>query len=208
MAAPVTVVVGLRRPRAGDPTVEVELDSGERLRVHDRRLPEHGVAVGASLDPDTRSALVRAGAADAAERRSLGLIARRPRSRAELSRRMAGWGLPRDDAARVLERLQGMGVLDDAALAATVVSSRRAHAYGRLRIEFDLARLEVDPVVSATLAETSAAAEVDRARAALGSRYAVRTRDPAELRRAAQFLARRGFDGDTVAAALGVDEAC
>jgi regulatory protein len=202
------VVVGLRRPRAGDPTIEVELDSGERVRVHDRRLPEHGLAVGAALDTARRAALERAGAADAAERRSLGLIARRPRSRAELSRRMAAWGLPAEDAARVLGRLQGMGVLDDTALASAVVSSRRARAYGRLRIESDLARLEVDPGVSAALAETSAAAEVDRARAALGSRHPGGTRDPADLRRAAAFLARRGFDGDTVAAALGFDDTC
>ncbi|HEY8859289.1 MAG TPA: regulatory protein RecX [Gaiellales bacterium] len=203
-----TVIVGLRRPRAGDPSVEVELDSGERVRVHDRRLPEHGLAVGAALDPASHAALVRAGAADAAERRSLGLIARRPRSRAELSRRMRGWGIPREDAAQVLERLRGMGVLDDAALASAIVSSRRARSYGRLRIASELARLEVDPDVSSALAETSAYAEVDRARAALGSRYSAHTGDPADLRRAAQFLSRRGFDADTVAAALGVDDAC
>lgn len=200
-------VIGLRRPRAGDPTVEVELESGERLRVHDRRVPEHGLAVGASLDPATRAALERAGAADAAERRSLGLIARRPRSQAELSRRLAGWGIPPQDAAQVLERLRGMGMLDDTALASAVVSSRRARAYGRLRVESDLARLQVDPEVSAELAATSAGAEVDRARAALGSRDEPDTRDPAALRRAAAFLARHGFDGDTVAAVLGFDDA-
>jgi regulatory protein len=203
-----TVVVGLRRPRAGDPTVEVELESGERLRVHDRRVPEHGLAVGASLDAATRSALERAGAADAAERRSLRLIARRPRSRAELARRMAGWGLRADEAAQVLERLGAMGVLDDAALASAVISSRRAHAFGRLRIESDLARLDVDPHVRAALATTSAGAELDLARAALASRHVPATRTPADLRRAAAFLARRGFDGDTVAAALGFDDTC
>lgn len=203
-----TVVVGLRRPRVGDPTVEVELESGERLRVHDRRVPEHGLAVGASLDAATRSALERAAAADAAERRSLRLIARRPRSRAELARRMAGWGLRADEAAQVLERLGAMGVLDDDALASAVISSRRAHAFGRLRIESDLARLDVDPDVRAALATTSAGAELDLARAALASRHVPATRSPADLRRAAAFLARRGFDGDTVAAALGFDDTC
>jgi regulatory protein len=203
-----TVVVGLRRPRAGDPTVEVELESGERLRVHDRRVHEHRLAVGASLDAATRSALERASAADAAERRSLRLIARRPRSRAELARRMAGWGLRSDEAAQVLDRLRSMGVLDDAALASAVISSRRARAFGRLRIESDLARLDVDPDTRAALASASAGAELDRARAALASRHVPATHTPADLRRAAAFLARRGFDGDTVAAALGFDDVC
>jgi regulatory protein len=201
-------VVGLRRPRAGDPTVEVLLESGDRLRVHDRRLAEHCVAVGAFLDPAALAALERAGAGDAAERRALRLIARRPRSHAELARRLEGWGVPPDDAAGVLGRLRGLGVLDDAALATAVVSSRRAHAYGRLRIEADLARLEVDPAVCAPVVSASAATEADRAREALQARRAPATRDPADLRRAAAFLARRGFDGDTVAAVLGVDDGC
>jgi regulatory protein len=207
VAATVTVV-GLRRPRAGDPTIEVVLESGDRLRVHDRRLAEHGLAVGAFLDPAALAKLERADAADAAERRALRLIARRPRSRSELARRLEGWGLGADDAARVLERLRGMGVLDDAALAAAVVSSRRAHAYGRLRIEADLNRLEVDPAVGDPVAATSAETEADRARQALHARRAPVTRDPADMRRAAAFLSRRGFDGDTVAAVLGFDDAC
>jgi regulatory protein len=201
-------VVGLRRPRAGDPTVEVLLESGDRLQVHDRRLSEHGLAVGAFLDPAALAALERAGAADAAERRALRLIARRPRSYAELTRRLEGWGLAADDAARVLDRLRGMGVLDDAALATAVVSSRRAHAYGRLRIEADLARLEVDPAVCAPVVATSAETEADRAREALQARPVPAKRDRADLHRAAAFLARRGFDGDTVAAVLGVDDDC
>ncbi len=207
MAATGTVV-GLRRLRPGDPTVEVVLESGDRLRVHDRRLPEHGLAVGVLLDPAALEALERAGTADAAERRALRLIARRPRSRAELARRLEAWGLAPDDAARVLERLERIGVLDDAALAAAVVSSRRAHAYGRLRIEADLTRLEVDPAAGDPVAATSAETEADRARQALQARRVPATRDPADLRRAAAFLSRRGFDGDTVAAVLGFDDAC
>jgi regulatory protein len=163
--------------------------------------------VGAALDPAARAALERAGAADAAERRALRLIGRRPRSRAELARRLAGWGLAPEDAEQVLERLQGMGVLDDTALAAAVVSSRRARAYGRLRIESDLARLEVDPAVLAPVAATSAEAEATRARAALDGRHLRPSRDPADMRRAAAFLARRGFDAETVAGVLGFDAA-
>jgi regulatory protein len=200
-----TTVVGLRRPRVGDPTVEVVLEGGERLVIHDRRLSEHGLMVGATLDAVARAALERAGAADAAERRALRLIARRPRSQIELARRLGEWGLAADDAAGVLDRLAAMGLVDDGALAAAVVSSRRASAYGRLRIESDLDRLEVDPAAGASVAATSAEAEVERARLALDSRRIPDRGDPAAVRRAATFLTRRGFDAETVATVLRLD---
>jgi regulatory protein len=197
-------VAGLRRPRPGDPTVEVLLASGERIRVHDRRLAEHGLAVGTGLDPVTSAALRDAGRADAAERRALRLIAVRPRSRAELARRMAEWGLSEAAAATVLERLTAIGAVDDGVLAAAVVSSRRAHAYGRLRVDADLERLGVDPAARA-VAATDAGDEAERARRALAARGAPDPGDPAGLRRAADYLQRRGFDAETVAAVLGLD---
>ncbi|HEY3766750.1 MAG TPA: RecX family transcriptional regulator [Gaiellales bacterium] len=198
-----TTIVGLRRTRAGGPTVEVVLDSGERLRVHDRRLGEHGLCTGTTLAPATYEALQTAGRLDTAERRALRLIAVRPRSRSELRRRLGEWGLGETDSAAVLERLAAIGLVDDDALAAAVVSIRRADAYGRLRVGFDLDRLGIDEETGAGHTATSAADELDRARRALRGRHAPDARDPASLRRAAAFLARRGFDADTVAAALG-----
>jgi regulatory protein len=197
-------VAGLRRPRPDDPTVEVLLGSGERLRVHDRRLAEHGLAVGDELDPAACAALRDAGRADGAERRALRLIAVRPRSRAELARRMGEWGLSEADVSAVLERLAAIGAVDDDVLAAAVVSGRRAHAYGRLRVDADLERLGVDPAARA-IAETDAGDEVERARRALDVRGAPGRGDPAGLRRAAGFLHRRGFDPETIAAVLGMD---
>lgn len=197
-------VAGLRRPRAGDPTVEIRLASGERLRVHDRRLAEHALAVGDELDPAAGAALREAAKADAAERRALGLIAVRPRSRAELARRMGEWGLSEAAAGAVLERLSAIGAVDDGVLAAAIVSSRRAHAYGRLRVDADLDRLRVDPAARAA-ARTDAGGEIERARRALAARGAPDPADRAGLRRAAAYLGRRGFDADTVADVLGLD---
>jgi SOS response regulatory protein OraA/RecX len=104
----------------------------------------------------------------------------------------------------VLERLSAIGAVDDGVLAAAVVSSRRAHAYGRLRIDADLERLRVDSEARG-VAQSDAGDEAERARRALGARGAPDPRDPAGLRRAAAYLQRRGFDPDTVAAVLGLD---
>jgi regulatory protein len=200
-----TTVVGLRRPRTGEPTVEVVLASGERVRVHDRRVVEHGLGAGVALGPAAEAALRSAAVVDAAERRALRLIARRPRSRTELDRRLGEWGLGPADAAGVLERLGSVGLVDDDALAGAVVSARRADGYGRLRIRHDLGRIGIDGPTTAAHAATTAEAEVERARAALGARRAPATDDAAGVRRAAGYLARRGFDADTVAAVLGLD---
>jgi regulatory protein len=174
------------------------------VRVHDRRLAEQGLAVGDELDQSACAALREAGRADEAERRALRLIAVRPRSRAELARRMGEWGLSEAATGAVLERLAAIGAVDDGVLAAAVVSSRRAHAYGRLRVDADLERLRVDAAARA-VAETDAGAEVERAHRALQARGAPDPRDPAGLRRAAGFLHRRGFDPDTIATVLGID---
>jgi regulatory protein len=200
-----TPVLGLRRLRAGDPSVEVVLGSGERLRVHDRRVAEHGLHAGAVLGPEAGETLRAAARADAAERRALRLIGRRPRSRAELERRLGEWGLPEADAAGVIGRLAAVGLVDDDRLAGAVVAARRADGYGRLRVRHDLDRIGIERETTAAHAATTAADELDRARAALGSRRAPGTDDPAGVRRAAAYLARRGFDADTVAAALGLD---
>jgi regulatory protein len=201
----VTTVIGLRRPRAGEPTVEVMLGSGERLRVHDRRVVEHGLHAGAALDPECEENLRAAAAADAAERRAVRLIGRRPRSRAELARRLGEWGLSEAQAEGVLGRLATLGLVDDDALAGAVVSARRADGYGRLRVRHDLDRLGIGRETTSAHATTTTQAELDRARSALASRRAPDASDPAGVRRAAAFLARRGFDADTVSAALGLD---
>jgi regulatory protein len=117
---------------------------------------------------------------------------------------MGEWGLSEPAAATVLERLAAIGAVDDGVLAAAVVSSRRAHAYGRLRVDADLERLRVDPEARA-VAQADAGDEAERARRALSARGAPEPGDPAGLRRAAAYLQRRGFDPDTVAAVLGLD---
>jgi regulatory protein len=200
-----TAVVGLRRPRAGEPSVDVVLESGERLQVHDRRVVEHCLHAGAALDLAAVAALRTAAVVDAGERRALRLIGRRPRSRAELDRRLGEWGLSEADSAAVLDRLTAVGLVDDDALAGAVVSARRADGYGRLRVGHDLDRLGIGRDMAAVRAETTAEAELERARAALGARRAPGTADAGGVRRAAAYLTRRGFDADTVAAALGLD---
>jgi regulatory protein len=196
-------VTAIRRRRAGDPAVDVVLDSGESMRVHDRRVGEHRLSVGAELAGPGLDALRRAAAFDAAERRALRLIGRRPRSTAELRSRMETWGVDEVTAAGVVERLGELGQIDDHRLAAAVAESRRSNGYGRLRTADDLARLAVDDAAAETALSELPDDERGDAERALRRRFGPPPYDDRTARRATGFLARRGFDLDAVAAAIG-----
>ena len=187
--------------------VAVGMESGEAIRIHVRRMNCVWLSVGEQVDAARLASLKMWAAADAAEQRALRLLATRGRSRTELRGRIAGWGVDAASAEEVLERLVACGAVDDAALAESVVASRRRTGHGRLRIRADLERLAVDQTASgAVLADDEGdEGELARARRELDRRYGGRPTDRRDLARAAGHLARRGFDAETVSAALGLD---
>jgi regulatory protein len=197
-------VTTIRRRRPGDSAVDVVLDSGDVVRVHDRRLVEHRLSPGMTLGAAGVHALRQAAAADAAERRALRLIARRPRAEAELRARMAGWGVDAVTATGVLERLAELGQVDDRRLAVAVTEARHEQGYGRLRTAHDLARLAVDEPAAAEALETLPEDERPAAERIARRRFGPPPYDDRTARRAAAFLARRGFDAEVVAAAVGL----
>jgi regulatory protein len=196
-------VTAIRRRRPGDPAVDVVLDSGESIRLHDRRVAEHRLSLGARLAGPGLDSLRRAAAFDDAERRALRLLASRPRSAAELRIRMAQWGIDDVTAAGVLERLTDLGQVDDRRLAAGLAESRHAQGYGRRRTRAELARLAVDDPVAESALAVLPDDEVPDAVRAVERRFGAPPYDDRTARRAAGFLARRGFAPDAVAAAVG-----
>jgi regulatory protein len=198
-----SVVTGIRRVGSGW-AIEVSLDSGERLRLDERRLLDQELAPGIDLERACLFRLREWQRIDGAERRLLRLLARRPRSRSELAQACTRFGLGGEDSNALLDRLAGAGLIDDAALARRLADQRQASGHGRLRIAHELRRLGIDPA-SAGAGEDDGG-ELARARAELQRRFG----DPSSLdrrarMRAAGHLSRRGFDADTVAEALGLD---
>lgn len=138
------------------------------------------------------------------------LLSRQDYSAAELERRLLRRALPAHEAARVIGRLEELGLLDDARYAAAYVRSRRG-SQGPLRVRQELLRRGVaEERIEAALAAEGSDDPVDTA-AALLQRHAWRfdaleSDDPGAARsarrRALAFLARRGFEPDVVHAAL------
>jgi regulatory protein len=127
----------------------------------------------------------KAEAVDAAAR----LLKHGDRSRAELEERLEGRGLEADAVSDALETLERVGALDDARTAALRAAALAGRGYGDawIRAELERRRLPVDDAIADLEPERDRASQI----------VAAQGGGPATAR----YLARRGFDEDTVEAA-------
>jgi regulatory protein len=193
--------------RSGGAAVSVQLRSGERYVISAVNLSALGLAGGDPVDAATAERLASAAAEWRAERSLLRLLARRPRSQAEIERRLTGWDISAEAAHRLLRRLADAGLVDDDRMAHDVSDSLRRRGHGSLRAAYDLERLGVADGASAATVQDHEAADSDIAREVLVSRFGEGPYDPPTMRRAAGLLARRGFDEQTIEQLLGYDGA-
>jgi len=193
--------------RSGGADVSVQLRSGERYVISVLSLSALGLAGRDPVDATTLAQLESAAAEWRAERTLLRLLAKRPRSQAEIERRLTGWNVPAEAAQRLLRRLADAGLVDDDRMAQDLSDSLRRRGHGSLRAAHDLERLGVaDGPVSAAVHDHEAA-DTDIAREVVLTRFGEGPYDPPTLRRAAGLLARRGFDEHTIEHVLGYDDA-
>lgn len=136
--------------------------------------------------------------------RALALLVRREHSRKELTRKLVERGIERDAALAAVDRLTSDGWQSDARFAEMLVRSRVAQGQGPVRIRAELGTHGLgQEMVETALAGfegdwTQAARELAQRRFGAGLASA----DTAQRRKAADFLYRRGFDGEAVRLAL------
>lgn len=221
MAAPRPTIKKIepRRPRGlrvlihldtGDEPFEITLEALERSRL----------GVGDPLPPDARRELLEADADVRVREAALNLLSYRARTRRELKTRLRQKSY---DPARIdacLDRLEQKGLLDDTAVAAAFVRDRLRHRpRGKARLASELRAKGLDPDTAlATIDqvfEDEGASDIDLAlETAEGwiRRQGVKLvtalggdpgpeRDKAR-RRLHGYLARRGFRGDALGAAM------
>ena len=128
----------------------------------------------------------------------LRLLTARSRTRAELAGQLAKRGYPDDVSNRVLDRLAGVGLVDDTDFAEQWVGSRRANATKSKRaLVAELHTKGVDnDVIDTVLAGLDDGAERDRAALLVRARLrreALGDDDTRVSRRLAGMLARRGY---------------
>jgi regulatory protein len=145
----------------------------------------------AALDPE------RAASRDAAHAAALRLLTSQARTRVELARRLADRGYEPAAVAGALERLERVGLVDDAALAAAVAERRAEQGLDAPAIALELRDRGVDPDLAAAAAAAAVPADERsaRCRQVAEARLAqLAGLDRATtLRRLAGYLARRGY---------------
>jgi regulatory protein len=129
----------------------------------------------------------------------LRLLTGRARTRAELSAQLAKRGYPDEVRDGVLDRLAGVGLIDDAGFAEQWVESRRSRAgKGKRALAAELHTKGVDnDVITKVLAGIDAGAERERAEQLVQAKLRRENLDGDQTRvarRLVAMLARRGYD--------------
>lgn len=155
----------------------------------------------------------RANPIEAAREAALRLLEHTRRTRGDLARRLRQRDFDEATIDAVLERLAGVGLVDDVEYARAFLAERWGRrAAGWRRLEADLRKKDVAPAdIAAARArleqETGGADEVTLARRVLAqSARRMAKLEPRQRRqRIWALLARRGFDGDVIQQALRED---
>lgn len=185
--------------------VSVYLDGDFAFGLHRDLVLDRGLRKGQTLDVATQEALLADDARLRARAAALAYLVSRARTRREVADRLRRDDVPETVVDEVLAWLSERGYLDDDAYARQYAESRRrAQGLGPQRIRQELRRRGIDAdtageAVGETFDDPDATA--DDALAVARKRLPTLLREPDARKRTRKlydYLARRGFDGDTV----------
>ena len=195
------------QPRSPD-RVDVHVDGERRTSLAAELVLSERLRTGDEVDEARLAELEGRDQRWRARDAALTLLSYRPRSAAELRRRLARKGFEAEVVEACVDGLGDLGVVDDAAFAEGFVRDRvRLRPHGRRRLRQELRAKGVDDETASAaideVMEGEDASDLDLARAA-AARWRPRAgEEPGRARRRLfAFLARRGFGGDAIRAVL------
>jgi regulatory protein len=203
-ASRITGIVPSRR----DPTrVSIRVDGRAVATLSGRHIADLGLHIGQAWDGDLAAVVADAAEFEKAMKRAMNRLGARALSRRQLGRKLADLGFAEAVRDRVLDRLQELHLLDDDALARSVVRDVLARKpAGRRFLQQKLFQRGVDRAVAdraidevlGEVDQAQAATELARRRLRSLQRFDAQT----QKRRLYGLLARRGFGGDTIDAVM------
>jgi len=188
--------------------VEIHLDGEFRCLLPESIANGAGLLTGMEIDEERIVALETSGVEESVREAALRLLGHRARSRAELRKRLIGRNYPPPAVEACIERLAAAGLLDDERFAHDVVVDRLRHKpKGRSGLRRDLLLKGIDPATAERVVRQvvtdEGETELSLARAA-ARKFRSRPGEPslAMRRRLGQFLQRRGFSSESIAAVV------
>ena len=141
-----------------------------------------------------------------ATQRALGLLTRREHSRKELTRKLTSRGMDAAEVEVAVANLTRDGWQNDARFAESLVRARVSGGYGPMRIRLELATHGLDREAIAAALDSFHGDWAEIASDLVRRRYGpVAALNLAQQRKAADFLARRGFDSASIRSAIRSD---
>lgn len=138
--------------------------------------------------------------------RALGLLVRREHSRKELGRKLKAKGLDAEAVDAAVSRLAEEGWQDDTRFAETLVRNRANTGYGPLHIRAELGTHGLSGEQIEAAMATFEGDWAENARELVCRRFGeAGPQELAQRRKAADLLARRGFDGGCIRSATRYD---
>ncbi len=157
------------------------------------------LAIGQALDEDAQARLQQEDEVEQAYERALHFLGPRPRSEAEVRRRLTIAKVPAEAISAVLARLARAGLVNDEAFASYWVDNRstfRPRSKRLLQAELRQKGLSDEAVQAALAATDDGSAAFALARRRAGRLAGLEHMD--FRKKLGDFLARRGFDFDTI----------
>ncbi len=185
--------------------VSVFLDEAFAFGVYQDLVLEYGLYTGRVLGVEEQQQIIRADRELGAKRTALRYVASRPRTVAEVRRKLQRSDVEEDVIDRVVERLRALHYLDDAAYVQDYVRARfsnRGYGPGRIRNELlrrGIDRLLVDEALDAMHDRKDDVLEAARAHARKRWVRLENEPDPYKRRKKlGEHLLRKGFTYDTI----------
>lgn len=176
------------------------LEDGSILRVGEGEVVDFALYAGRELSDGEAERLQAAARRGEWKSKAIELLMRKPQSRKELGRKLREWEASEEEAEAICDRLEELGYLNEAEYAGRIVRHYAGKGFGERKLRDELYRRgvprELWDEALAQIEDNSEAIDAFLEKKLKGSR------DPKEIKKASDALARRGFRWPEISDAL------
>lgn len=176
------------------------LEDGSILRIGEGEVVDFALYAGRELSDEEAERLQEAARRGEWKSKAIELLMRKPQSRKELGRKLLEWEASQEEAEAICDRLEELGYLNEAEYAGRIVRHYAAKGFGERKLRDELYRRgiprELWDEALAQIEDNSEAINAFLEKKLKGSR------DPKEIKKASDALARRGYGWEEISAAL------